>query len=137
LGVRSIWSFGSSVGLAVGGLIIEEPSRRTLTNALAQENRVLGADRQHLARTLLADPSRALHVLGTLTPTRSRGGAAVLARVSGNPDHRAPSVGIVERLVAAPGQNRGWMHDQPMHTQLDQRAEVAIAAAIACPSARC
>jgi hypothetical protein len=32
----------------------------------------------------------------------------------------------VERLVAAQGQNRGWMRDQPMHAQLDQSAEVAI-----------
>jgi EmrB/QacA subfamily drug resistance transporter len=64
----SIWNFGSSVGLAVGGLIFEELDRRTLTNALAQDNIVLGADHQHLVRTLLSDPSQALQMLGTLTP---------------------------------------------------------------------
>jgi hypothetical protein len=51
----------------VGGLIFEELDRRTLTNALAQDNIVLGADHQHLVRTLLSDPSQALQVLGTLT----------------------------------------------------------------------
>jgi hypothetical protein len=53
-------------------------------------------------------------------------GAAGLARVSGNPDHGALSRRIAERLIAAQGENGSWMPDQPMHTQLDQSAEVAI-----------
>jgi hypothetical protein len=56
----------------VGGLIFEELDRRTLTNALAQDNIVLGADHQHLVRTLLSNPSQALQVLGTLTPGLER-----------------------------------------------------------------
>lgn len=63
----SIWNFGSSVGLAIGGLIFEELDRRSLTSALAQRHIVLSGQDQDLVRSLLSDPSQALHVLGKLT----------------------------------------------------------------------
>ncbi|MGA7980010.1 MAG: hypothetical protein WCA32_07250 [Chromatiaceae bacterium] len=53
-------------------------------------------------------------------------GAAELALATGNPDHLSLSARIAERLVAAQTANGTWMSDQPMHTQLDQSAEVAI-----------
>jgi hypothetical protein len=64
----SIWNFGSSVGLAVGGLIFEELDRRSLTAALAREKIVLAGKDQDLVRSLLSDPSQAQQLLGTLTP---------------------------------------------------------------------
>ncbi len=64
----SIWNFGSSVGLAIGGLIFEELDRRSLAGALARENITLAGKDQELVRTLLSDPSQAHHVLGTLAP---------------------------------------------------------------------
>ena len=63
----SIWNFGSSVGLAIGGLIFEELDRRSLASALAHNITLAGKD-QDLVRSLLSDPSQALQVLGTLTP---------------------------------------------------------------------
>jgi EmrB/QacA subfamily drug resistance transporter len=64
----SIWNFGSSVGLAVGGLIFEELDRRTLTDALARENITLAGEHQELVRSLLSDPSQARQVLHGLAP---------------------------------------------------------------------
>ena len=64
----SIWNFGSSVGLAFGGLIFEELDGRTLNNALARENIALTGTHQELVRSLLSDPSQARQVLGELTP---------------------------------------------------------------------
>jgi EmrB/QacA subfamily drug resistance transporter len=63
----SIWNFGSSVGLAIGGLIFEELDRRSLTAALAQHHIVLSGQDQDLVRSLLSDPSQVLQVLGKLT----------------------------------------------------------------------
>jgi len=63
----SIWNFGSSVGLAIGGLIFEELDRRSLTSALAEQHIVLSGQYQDLVRSLLSDPSQALQVLGKLT----------------------------------------------------------------------
>jgi MFS family permease len=64
----SIWNFGSSVGLAVGGLIFEELDRAHLTAALARENITLDAEHQALVRSVLSDPSQANVILGKLTP---------------------------------------------------------------------
>ena len=64
----SIWNFGSSVGLAIGGLIFEELDRHTLAGALARENITLAAKDQDLVRTLLSDPSQAQQILGGLAP---------------------------------------------------------------------
>ena len=66
----SIWNFGSSVGLAIGGLIFEELDRRSLTSALAQQHIALSGHDQDLVRSLLSDPSQALQVLGRLTAGR-------------------------------------------------------------------
>lgn len=82
-----------------------------LTNALAQENILLGADDRHLVRTLLTDPSQALQVLGTGTPTRSRGGprcspASAATRITGpSPGNREAAgrgAGAERRLDARP-----------------------------------
>jgi len=62
----SIWNFGSSVGLAIGGLIFEELDRRSLTTAFAQHHIALSGQDQDLVRSLLSDPSQALQVLGKL-----------------------------------------------------------------------
>ncbi len=64
----SIWNFGSSVGLAVGGLIFKELDRRDLTASLAREKISLTGKDQELIRSLLSDPSQAEKLLGTLTP---------------------------------------------------------------------
>jgi len=64
----SIWNFGSSVGLAVGGLLFETHDRRTLTASLARENIALAGKDQDLVRSLLSDPSQAHQALATLTP---------------------------------------------------------------------
>ncbi len=64
----SIWNFGSSVGLAIGGLIFEELDRRSLASALVRENITLAGKDQDLVRSLLSDPSQAQHMLGTLAP---------------------------------------------------------------------
>ena len=64
----SIWNFGSSVGLAVGGLIFEERDRHALTAGLARENVALNAKDQELVRSVLSDPSQAHQVLGKLAP---------------------------------------------------------------------
>jgi MFS family permease len=63
----SIWNFGSSLGLAIGGLIFEELDRRSLTSTLAQRHITLSGPDQDLVRSLLSDPSQALKVLGKLT----------------------------------------------------------------------
>ncbi len=64
----SIWNFGSSVGLAVGGLLFETLDRQTLTASLAQEKIALAAKDQDLVRSLLSDPSQAHHALAELAP---------------------------------------------------------------------
>jgi MFS family permease len=64
----SVWNFGSSVGLAVGGLIFEELDRAHLNAALRQENITLSASDQELVRSVLSDPSQAQAILGKLTP---------------------------------------------------------------------
>jgi EmrB/QacA subfamily drug resistance transporter len=64
----SIWNFGSSVGLAVGGLIFEEADRRGLTSALAREHITLSHTDRELVRSLLSDPSQVQQVLGKLAP---------------------------------------------------------------------
>jgi EmrB/QacA subfamily drug resistance transporter len=64
----SIWNFGSSIGLAVGGPIFEELDRRTLTGALGRENITLTGQDQELVRSLLSDPSQAQRVLHRLAP---------------------------------------------------------------------
>lgn len=66
--VYSVWNFGSSVGLAVGGLIFETLDRRTLDESLARENIDLAAKDQDLVRSLLSDPSQAHQILAKLTP---------------------------------------------------------------------
>jgi len=63
----SVWNFGSSVGMAIGGLIFEEADRRTLTAALVRENISLSAKDQELVRSVLSDPSQAQAILGKLT----------------------------------------------------------------------
>lgn len=64
----SIWNFGSSMGLAIAGLIFEELDRHTLNAALARENIKLSAADQDVVRSLLSDPSKAQETLGKLTP---------------------------------------------------------------------
>ncbi|MEX3012023.1 MFS transporter [Hoeflea sp. TYP-13] len=64
----TVWNFGSSVSLAVGGLIFEELDKRSLTNSIAQENITLSAKDQELVRSVLSDPSQAQKILGELTP---------------------------------------------------------------------
>jgi hypothetical protein len=64
----SIWNFGSSMGLAIGGLIFEEAEKNSLASALVRENITLTASDQHLVRSLLSDPSQAQQLLSKLTP---------------------------------------------------------------------
>lgn len=64
----SIWNFGSSVGLAVGGLVFEELDARALAAGLARENIVLTVGEQGIVRSVLSDPSQAQQALGTLAP---------------------------------------------------------------------
>jgi EmrB/QacA subfamily drug resistance transporter len=64
----SVWNFGSSVGLAVGGLIFEELDRAHLNAALRQANITLSAGDQELVRSVLSDSSQAQAILGKLTP---------------------------------------------------------------------
>lgn len=64
----SIWNFGSSVGLAIGGLIFEELDARSLNGALARESIALTGRDQELVRSLLSDPSQAHQLLGELAP---------------------------------------------------------------------
>ena len=66
--IYSIWNFGSSVGLAIGGLIFEELDRRTLTGTLLREKIELTGKDQELVRSLLSDPSQAQQLLGELAP---------------------------------------------------------------------
>lgn len=53
-------------------------------------------------------------------------GSAELASVTGDPAPRALSAEIARHLVAAQDADGTWMSDQPLHTQVDQSAEVAI-----------
>lgn len=64
----SIWNFGSSVGLAVGGLLLETLDRRTLTASLAKEKITMAVKDRDLVRSLLSDPSQAHQALAKLTP---------------------------------------------------------------------
>lgn len=64
----SIWNFGSSVGLAVGGLIFEELDRGSLNAALLREDIILATKDQELVRSLLSDPAQAHALLGQLAP---------------------------------------------------------------------
>lgn len=64
----SVWNFGSSVGLAVGGLIFEELDRAHLNAAMLRENITLSHGDQELVRSVLSDPSQAQAILGKLTP---------------------------------------------------------------------
>lgn len=64
----SVWNFGSSIGLAVGGLIFEELDRASMNAALVRENITLTAKDQELVRSLLSDPSQAHSLLGQLIP---------------------------------------------------------------------
>ena len=64
----SLWNFGSSIGLAVAGMIFEVLDKRSLTAALAREDITLNAKDQDLVRSLLSDPSQAHELLGKLSP---------------------------------------------------------------------
>ena len=64
----SVWNFGSSVGLAIGGLIFEELDRGHLNAALVRENITLSTSDRELVRSVLSDPSQAQAILGKLTP---------------------------------------------------------------------
>jgi predicted MFS family arabinose efflux permease len=64
----SVWNFGSSIGLAVGGLLFEELDRASMNAALLRENITLTANDQELVRSLLSDPSQAHTLLGQLIP---------------------------------------------------------------------
>lgn len=64
----SIWNFGSSVGLAVGGLIFEELDRRSLTSALTRVSVTLAVEDRELVHSLLSDPSQVHQLLSKLAP---------------------------------------------------------------------
>jgi hypothetical protein len=53
-------------------------------------------------------------------------GAAELARASGDATPRELSDAIVRQLLAKQGDDGTWMRHQPLHTRVDQSAEVAI-----------
>jgi len=53
-------------------------------------------------------------------------GAAELAAATGEAAPRALSAEIARHLVAAQGSDGTWLADQPLHTRMDQSAEVAI-----------
>lgn len=64
----SIWNFGSSIGLAVGGLIFEEVNRKSLYAGLAREKIDLSPEAQTQVHSLLSDPSQATKLLSELAP---------------------------------------------------------------------
>ncbi len=64
----TVWNIGSSIGLAVGGLILEERDKASLDAGLAQLNITLDAKDQDLVRSVLSDPSQANNLLGELAP---------------------------------------------------------------------
>lgn len=64
----TIWNFGSSIGLAIGGLLFEELDKRSLDRALAEAGVQLSHKDQELVRSLLSDPSGAQATLAKLTP---------------------------------------------------------------------
>ena len=64
----TVWNVGSSIGLAIGGLILEERNRTSLNSALAGLNVTLDAGEQDVIRSVLSDPSQANKLLGELTP---------------------------------------------------------------------
>jgi hypothetical protein len=64
----TVWNLGSSVGLAVGGLIFEERDKASLDTALAGLDVTLDAKDQDLIRSVLSDPSQVKKLLSELTP---------------------------------------------------------------------
>lgn len=65
----SIWNFGSSIGLAVGGLLFEVLDKATLNASLAHEHIILDPKDQDIVRSVLSDPSQAQQLLSQLTPS--------------------------------------------------------------------
>ncbi|MCP4319230.1 MAG: MFS transporter [Hyphomicrobiales bacterium] len=64
----TVWNFGSSVGLAIGGLIFEQVDKNSFMQAIARENIKLGDKDQELVRSVLSDPSQAQKILDKLSP---------------------------------------------------------------------
>ncbi|MCT8970476.1 MFS transporter [Microbaculum marinisediminis] len=64
----SIWNVGSSLALAIGGLIFEVLDKASLDAALAAEAITLTDADRHVVASLLSDPSQATTALGALTP---------------------------------------------------------------------
>jgi hypothetical protein len=66
------------------------------------------------------------HLVGEHFAHKVAWGAAELASVTGDAAPRALSTEIAGHLIAAQETDGGWMAGQPVHTRLDQSAEVAI-----------
>lgn len=66
------------------------------------------------------------HLVGEHFGHKVAWGAAELAGATGDPEPRALSAKIARNLIAAQERDGGWMAGQPIHTRLDQSAEVAI-----------
>jgi hypothetical protein len=95
---------------------------------LARLYRATGAS-EHLstARGYLEYAERcAPHLVGEHFAHKVAWGAAELASVTGDSTPRALSAEITRNLITAQESDGGWMAGQPMHTRLDQSAEVAI-----------
>ncbi len=64
----TIWNFGSSVGLAIGGMLFENLDKSSFDAAIAAEKLTLSEADQTLVRSVLSDPSQAQKLLEKLTP---------------------------------------------------------------------
>jgi hypothetical protein len=66
------------------------------------------------------------HMVGEHFAHKVAWGAAELAAVTGEPAPRALAAQIAGHLLAAQDADGTWQADQPIHTRIDQSAEVAI-----------